>query len=219
VQLCVLWVLLAPSLALIGFIGGTQLNLRATSENKIATDQFLVVQTGVLTALAILVALGGAFLPEDSTGMKWALAGALFGAIAASGFILYTMITQQSSSSINFKDKPWIPGITNAAWIALLSLAICCILAKMISTKMVDHSLASQGQVLIAHDRLSLGMSQTDAIARWGDPIMRTDAGLAYRTQSGIVIICLQNPPGSIDSISETTKTEVSENAVNAHCK
>jgi hypothetical protein len=61
----------------------------------------LVVQTGILTALAILIALGGTFLTEGSSWIKWALSGALFAAIIWAALILFTMIIQQANAKIN----------------------------------------------------------------------------------------------------------------------
>jgi uncharacterized BrkB/YihY/UPF0761 family membrane protein len=69
----------APVAALLIYLLGRGINKK--NDQKVEIDKFLIVQTGILTALAILIALGGTFLPERSSWMKWALAGALMTAI------------------------------------------------------------------------------------------------------------------------------------------
>lgn len=205
----------APVAALLIYLLGRGINKK--NDQKVEVDKFLIVQTGILTALAILIALGGTFLPERSSWMKWALAGALMTAIICTAAVLLTMITQQASAEIVPKEKPWIPGVTNAAWIALILLAVCCILIKGWTPEGLRPKEAREGQIMLLKDRLPLQTMQSDAMADWGAPRVKSDTELAYKTPDGWIVLCFNDANSPAKSITEMT--EVDEDAVQKHCQ
>jgi hypothetical protein len=207
--------LAAPVAALLIYFVGRGINKK--NDQKVEVDKFLVVQTGILTALAILIALGGTFLPERSSWMKWALTGALMTAIVCTAAVLLTMITQQAAAEIDPKARPWIPGVTNAAWIALILLAVCCILIKGWAPEGLRPKEAREGQIMLLKERLPLQSTQSDAIADWGAPRVKSDTELAYKTPEGWIVLCFKDASSPAKSITEMI--EVDEDAVRKHCQ
>lgn len=210
-----IWFLASPLLS--GVIFGVGWYVNNGKGLDIPVDKFLVVQTGILTALAILIALGGTFLPERSSWIKWALSGALFTAIICTAAVLYTMINQQANAAIKQSKDAWIPAITNAGWMSLILLALFCILAKFCASESPGTTEEGQGSVTIVRDRLPLQSTQAQAMTRWGPPKIKTDTELAYQTASGWIVLCFKDANAPAKSISELT--EVDENAVKNHCR
>jgi hypothetical protein len=100
---------------------------------------------------------------------------------------------------------------------ALITLAIFCILTKSCASEGSGLTEKGQGQLNIVRDRLTLQATQADAIASWGTPKIKTDIGIAYQTTSGWIVLCFKDANTPAKSITE--QREVDENAVKNNCR
>jgi len=195
-------------------------HVNKTADKDRPSANSLVVLSGVLTALAILVPLGAQLL-ADSKGYGWAswfLVGALFsGAVCLFGTV-YCMIGIQGEVTFIPKEKLFVPGWTNATWIALGMLALAAILLKLFpSTARVESELhgATRARFAVARDLPPLGSSHEMIETGWGTPTLAKAQELRYLTTDGTIIFCLDTK-GVVRSITETQEGDA--NAIARVC-
>jgi len=105
---------------------------RFAVEDRLSANS-LTVLSGILAALAILLPLGTALIPDHGhfTWQIWFLIGALLAGTGCLFGTVYCMIGLQDAVSFKPKDKRYIPGWINASWIALGMLALATVLLKI----------------------------------------------------------------------------------------
>ncbi len=195
------------------YVNKTAINVRQSANS-------LVVLSGVLAALAILVPLGAMLIPDSkSFGWPgWLLAGALgCGATCLFGTV-FCMIQVQDVDTFKPKDMRYVPGWTNATWIALGMLALAAVLMKLVpSTGQVgsDSQGATRIRFAVARGLPALGSSREMIETGWGTPTLAKSQELRYHTTDGTIIFCLDQK-GVVRSITETQEDDV--NAIGKVC-
>jgi len=176
----------------------------------------------MLTALAILIPLGAALLPDSKAfgWPEWLLVGGLFVGVACVFGTIYCMIGLQDAEKFVLKTKPAVPGWTNASWIALGALALGTVMVRFLPSSRPESSpttqATSQIRFTVVRDLPELRSQRQQIEAVWGSPAFAKDHELLYRTRNGLIVFCLDR--GSlVHTIIETEEVDV--DAVAAHCK
>jgi MFS family permease len=205
--------LIAPILFVVAF--PVAYRMYKGNATKRSSGAALVVLSGMLAAIAIPIPVAAGFLPARNSGPRaWFLIGALVAAIAALCFIVYSMISLQKDDSFVVKDKRYVPGSINAAWLSLILLAVS-------GTAMKVHPAAAaegtgSGHTFVAHELLNVGISRDEIIEAWGAPAWESESQLGYRTQMGTTLFCLDDK-GVASKLLQTK--EIDQNAVRKNCK
>ena len=195
-------------------------NKNAATERLAASS--LAVLTGLLTALAILIPLGAALLPESKVfgWQEWLLVGGLFVGVACVFGTIYCMIGLQDAEKFVLKTKPAVPGWTNASWIALGALALGTVMVRFLPSSRPESSppapATSQTRFTVVRDLPELRTQRQQIEAAWGSPSFTKDHEIIYRTRNGLVVFCLDRD-SLVQTIVETQEGDI--NAVGTHCK
>jgi hypothetical protein len=205
--------LLAPASCAAAFVFSPRLYKADTPERTSAAT--LVVLAGMLAAIAIPIPVAASFLPDRNFALRaWFLAGALLAAIGSMLLIVISMIKLQSVATFAPQKMTLVPGSINAAWIALILLAFSSTLIKVHPARTSET--AEKGQVLVAHDLLSIGVNRGALLAAWGAPAWNADSQVGYHTQQGITLFCLDDK-SVVNKVIQTKETN--DNAVRTYCK
>ncbi len=182
----------------------------------------LVVLSGMLAALAILVPLGTALLPEPRS-LGWAgcfLIGALLMGVVCVCGTIYCMVTLQVAETFKPKEKRYVPCWNNVTWIALVLLACGVVVVKLFPASGPSIAESPETTTLvrfaIARDRPDLGASRQVIETKLGTPALEKDSALLYRTKDGAIVFCIDSK-GVAQSITETMEADV--NAIRPYCK
>jgi len=200
------------------FLISHKVNKTADQERDAANS--LVVLSGLLAALAILVPLGATLMPgaKEFGLTAWLLVGALLSGATCLFGTVYCMIEVQQVRVFKPQDKRYVPGWTNATWIALGALALATILIKIFPYTGQTEPDSQKGTLVrfaVARNLPALGSSQEMIQAAWGTPTLAKTHELRYQTANGTVVFCL-DPKGLVRSIRETQ--EVDLDAVGTLC-
>lgn len=149
-----------------------------TSTARPSSASTLAAQSGLLTALAILIPLAVAWSPWSRTsGWRWWF---LFGAEGSGVFLMlatiYWMTEIQAVDSFELKTKPGLARCYNATWISLIFLAIA-IVAPILDgageTSPGSPEGAGRARFAVAHDLPELHADRQGIETAWGFPSTR----------------------------------------------
>ncbi|HXG24369.1 MAG TPA: hypothetical protein VNJ09_07440 [Chthonomonadales bacterium] len=197
-----------------------RLNKEQNKERESAIS--LAVLSGLLAALAILIPLGAALLPP-SRAFQWReglLLGALFVCVVCMFGTIYSMVQLQDGKTFVPKNKLYIPAWTNTAWIALVALAFCVVLLKVVPSAEVmgasSATAATDARYAVARNLPKFRTSKQEIEKYWGAPRIANENGLLYTTTGGVVVFCMDNE-GLLRVIVETIETKT--DAIGTHCR
>jgi hypothetical protein len=177
----------------------------------------LVVQSGLLTVLAILIPLSAVSSPWSRTsGWRWwFLLTVLVSAVVCLLATVYGMTQLQDADSFAYKAYPNIPCWINATWASLLLLAICVVGPILDATG--EPGAHSPGtRFAVAHDLPDLHANRQEIETAWGTPAHVSEWGLVYRTKDTVIVFCLDHNDRT-QRIIESQGEDV--NAVGTLCK